>query len=91
MQLGVSTPNRNIDNGGFSTAGVRFVLPGSIPPHQIRMLRVLWTSSTCLEKGGGQGIDQLVLRVRVGSITRIETVDLDTGWYLAGPSHGRCT
>ena len=90
-QLSVSTPNRNIENGGFSTAGVKFVLPGSIPPHQIRMLRVLWTSSTCLMKGGSQGIDQLVLRVRVGWITRIETVDLGQGWYLAGPSHGRCT
>ncbi len=89
-QLSVSTPNRNIDNGGFITAGVKFVLPGSIPPHQIRMLRVLWRSSACLEKGSSQGIDQLTLLVRVGWITRTETVDLDQGWYLAGPSHGPC-
>jgi hypothetical protein len=91
VQLGVNAPNFNIDNGGFSTAGVKFVLPGAIPPGQTRMLRVLWTSTVCMqEKGDAVGIDHLVLRVRVGWITRIETLNLGQGWFLAGPSHGRC-
>ncbi|MGO8961214.1 MAG: hypothetical protein ACLQFR_28165 [Streptosporangiaceae bacterium] len=75
----------------FTTAGVKFVLPESIPPHQIRMLRVLWTSSACLMKGSWQGIDRLELQVRAGWITRIETIDLGQAWARTGPSHGRCT
>lgn len=89
MQIGVSVFNMNIDHGGFER-DVRFTLPGSIPPGQIRLLRVSWISSTCLEQGGGQGIDQLTLRVRVGWFTRTETIPLDEGWFLSGPSHGSC-
>jgi hypothetical protein len=48
--------------------------PGSIPPHQTRALRVLWTSATCLSKGPSQGIDELSLRVRVGWLTRTEVI-----------------
>lgn len=35
------------------------------------------------------GIDTLNLRVRVGWFTRTEVVQ-QQGWYLLGPSHGRC-
>jgi hypothetical protein len=90
VQLGVNTPNFNIDGGGFSDTGVKFVLPGAIPPGQTRLLRVLWTSTVCMKEKDAVGIDHLVLRVRVGWITRIETVNLDQGWFLAGPSQGRC-
>ncbi len=90
-QIGVNAPNRNLDNGGGFTTGVKFVPPGAIPPGQTRLVRVLWTSTVCMpSKGEAIGINQLVLRVRVGWITRIETVNLDQGWYLAGPSQGRC-
>jgi hypothetical protein len=85
----VSVPNRDVDNGGL-IRNVRFTLPGVIPPHQIRLVRVLWTSDVCLGKGGSSGIDQLYLRVRVGWFTRTEIVQLTQGWYLSGPSHGRC-
>lgn len=88
-QIGVSAPNRNIDNGGF-TRNVSYTLPGSIPPHQTRLVRVFWTSVICLGKGTSSGIDQLYLRVRVGWFTRTETIQLTQGWYLAGPSQGRC-
>ncbi len=87
----MNLPNFDVDNGGFSTTGVKFVLPGAIPSGQTRLLRVLWTSTVCMQsKGDAVGINELVLRVRVGLITRIETVNLDQGWYLAGPSQGRC-
>jgi hypothetical protein len=69
---------------------VRYALPGAIPPHQTRLLRVIWTSDLCLGKGESTGIDTLFLRVRVGWFTRTETIPLDNGWYLVGPSHGRC-
>jgi hypothetical protein len=87
-QIGVNAPNVNLDNGGFARAGVRFVLPGVIPPHQGRLVRVLWTSRVCLEGRSAEGNDELALRVRIGWITRIEVIPLDTGWYLAGPSTG---
>ncbi len=89
VQLGVSVFNLNIDRGGFQR-DVRFTLPGSIPPGQIRLLRVSWISDVCLQAGGDQGIDELNLRVRVGWFTRTETIPLDQGWYLSGPSHGPC-
>ncbi len=87
--LSVSVPNRDIDMGGFNRQ-VRFTLPGSIPPHQERLLRVLWVSDVCLGQGDTEGINLLYLTVRVGWFTRTETVPLIQGWYLSGPSHGRC-
>lgn len=37
---------------------------------------LLWLSRGCIEKGGEGGLDNTVLRVRVGLITRTETVPL---------------
>jgi hypothetical protein len=71
-------------------ADIRYTLPGVIPPLQTRLVRVLWTSRFCLQKGESQGTARLVLRVRVGWFTRTEIIPLDHGFYLIGPSHGRC-
>ena len=90
VQLAVSVPNRNIDRGG-SSRSVRFTLPGEIPPHHIRLVRVLWTSNICLSKGAASIIDTLSLRVRIGWFTRTETIPLDQGWAVAGPSHRPCS
>ena len=87
--IGVSAPNREVDEGGGLFTGVKFVLPGVIPPHQLRAMRVLWRSNTCLERGAESGSDEVALRVRVGSITRTEVIWLTQGWYVAGPSTGR--
>jgi len=87
--IGVSTPNHEVDMGGGVYTGVKFVLPGVIPPHQLRAMRVLWRSNTCLERGAEEGSDELALRVRVGSITRTEVIWLTQGWYVAGPSTGK--
>lgn len=78
-------------HGGGVFQPLRYVLPGSIPPHQTRALRVMWVSTTCLEKGSAQGVDRLVLRVRVGVFTRTEVIPLDQGVYLSGPSQRGCT
>jgi hypothetical protein len=64
---------------------LRYGAPVPVPPHQSRYLRVLWISRACLEKGSLQGSDQLSLRVRVGLFTRTENLQLNQGWYLAGP------
>jgi len=71
-------------------ADLRYTLPGVIPPLQTRLVRVTWTSRFCLQKGESQGTTRLVLRVRVGWFTRTEIIPLDHGFYLIGPSHGRC-
>jgi len=42
IQIAVTGYNRNIEEGGLTRNGVSFTSPGSIPPHQIRALRVLW-------------------------------------------------
>jgi hypothetical protein len=88
-QVTVNVPNRNIDNGGTSRT-VRFALPGVIPPHQIRLLRVLWISDICLDKGAASVMDQISLRVRVGWFTRTEQIPLLQGWGVSGPSQGAC-
>jgi hypothetical protein len=87
--VGVSAPNRIIDEGGASFGGVKFVIPGVIPPHQLRAVRVLWTSTVCDEgTGSATGNDRLALRVRIGWIVRIEVIPLGEGWFVAGPSQG---
>jgi hypothetical protein len=88
-QIGVATADPY--HGGGVFLPLRYVLPGSIPPHQTRALRVMWVSTTCLEKGSAQGVDRLVLRVRVGVFTRTEVIPLDQGVYLSGPSQRGCT
>ena len=79
----------NIRRGGGVFRPVSYVLPGTIPPHQIRALRVMWTSTACLERGSSQGIDELRVRVRVGWVTRTEVIRLNQAWYLLGLSQGR--
>jgi hypothetical protein len=89
VQIGVSVPNPNIEDGGTSRS-VRFTAPSVIPPGQIRIVRVLWTSNICSD-GGTTSIDTLALRVRVGWFTRTEIIPLNQAWAVTGVSHGPCT
>ncbi len=88
-QVAVSVPNWNIDNGGTSRA-VQFTLPGVIPPHQLRLLRVIWVSDICEDRGAATVMDQISLRVRVGWFTRTEEIPLGQGWGVSGPSQSGC-
>jgi len=63
-----------------------YSLPVSIPPHQSRYLRVLWIQDDCLQIGASQSIDHLTLRVRVGWITRTETISLGEMWGVQARS-----
>jgi hypothetical protein len=90
-QFSVSAPGPG--HGGYpgDAYSVRYSsLPGDIPPHQWRALRVLWTSSSCLDKGAATGLDQLVLRVRIGWDTRTEVIPLPYGFYLSGTRQSHC-
>jgi hypothetical protein len=89
--ISVNAPNLNVDRGSNDFTGVKWVLPADIPPHQGRVVRVLWTSIVCMDKGSSTGNDELALRVRVGWIVRIEVIPLAEGWFLAGPSQGKCS
>jgi hypothetical protein len=72
------------DIGGGWDDQTRWSLPGAIPPHSYRVIRVLWTSYECSNPGGHEGIDSLALRVRVGIITRTEHIPLLDTWVIAG-------
>ena len=70
----------------------RYLSPGVIPPHSYRFVRVSWTSNICLVGNGTETwFGDIPLRVRVGTITRTEDVNLDgQNFALAGPSSGHC-
>jgi hypothetical protein len=73
----------SIDHGGYY-GPTQWSLPGTIPPHSSRLLRVQWTSRECLQQGSTMELDHLGLRVRVGIITRTENVPLGYTFGLAG-------
>jgi hypothetical protein len=73
-----------VDEGGAWSARTRWDLPGSIPPHSYRLLRILWTSLICNSPGGSTIIQDVTLRVRVGLITRTEDFQLGTAWAITG-------
>jgi hypothetical protein len=83
VHISLSAVNPYFTHGAAAQA-LRYRLPVSVPPGQTRYLRVLWLSRGCIEKGGGNGLDTTVLRVRVGLITRTETVPLGRD-YALGP------
>jgi hypothetical protein len=84
FKLGVAT--RDPWHGGGFPDRLHYTLPGVIPAHQTRWVRMLWVSQVCLVKGGSQGTDSLPVRVRIGLITRTEVIPLGMFWFLSGPS-----
>ena len=70
---------------GSGAGPVSWSSPGSIPPHSLRVLRVLWTSNVCMGTDGGWSSFQYVpLTVRVGVFTRTEDVPLLASFALTG-------
>ena len=87
VQIAMSVPNKWIDIGGFVTDVGFTLLPGSIPPHQARLLRFTWISTVCLQGvGSDEDLLAVTLRVRVGWFTRTDVIPLPMGFALAGPS-----
>jgi len=83
--------NAAADLGGWMDSHVRWDLPGTIPPHSVRVLRVLWTPDMCMTPGGAAGTSKLLLRVRVGLITRTEDIPLEVVWTLSGIKAAACS
>jgi hypothetical protein len=75
-------------NGPVQT--MKFTLPGVIPPHQWRQVRLLWVTRVCLDHDSYLGMDHLKLHVRVGWFTRTEDVPIGRGFYLTGAAGARC-
>jgi hypothetical protein len=75
-----------VDEGDMWSAQTRWDLPGVIPPHAYRLLRILWTSHVCLSPGASMIVQEVTLRVRVGLITRTEDLHLQTAWAITGIS-----
>jgi hypothetical protein len=69
---------------GSSAGTVSWASPGSIPPHSVRVLRVLWNSDVCMGTGGWTSIQYVPLTVRVGIFTRTENVPLLASFALSG-------
>ena len=93
-QIAVSTTGTLRQSG--EPHWVRYQIGGSIPPHSYRWVRVLWRSYYCYLNGVGssQGTSDLLLRVRVGLITRTEDIQLGTefavGVFASGPHPASC-
>jgi hypothetical protein len=81
VHISLSVVNPYFTHGAAAQA-LRYRLPVSIPPGQTRYLRVLWLSRGCIEKGAEYGLGTVVLRVRIGLVTRTETVPLDRDYAL---------
>jgi hypothetical protein len=64
--------------------------PGSIPPHSIRLFRVLWNMDICMPPGSGGSIQEVVLTVRVGIFNRTEDVPLTASFGLSGIKRTQC-
>jgi hypothetical protein len=80
-QIAASTYDLTHTRGGLRSLAYR-PLPISVPPHQSRAFRVMWTSHLCLQDGMTWVMTGLILRVRVGWMTRTEDITLPEGYGL---------
>ena len=80
----------NIDGGGTWGSHTTWDMPGSIPPHSVRLLRVLWISHLCNSPGAQTIFQDISIRVRVGPVTRTEDLNLGQAWALQGTKASAC-
>jgi hypothetical protein len=85
----IAVSRDQVRGGAGALRSAAYGLPGVIPPHQSRAIRVTWVSIVCDMRGGGGIQDQFDLRVRVGWITRTEVINLKQAWAVYGPSTGK--
>jgi hypothetical protein len=88
-QIAIGT-DKEVDLGGMDNL-VRWSATGSIPPHSIRALRVLWDSNVCWVPGSGPAyIQDIQLVVRVGTVTKTEDIRLFDAVALSGNKGSQC-
>lgn len=83
LELEIGTTGKSYGAGDPGTT--TFAPQVTIPPHQDRWVRVTWISKRCMAAGGSAAFEYLWLRVKVGSITRVETVELPMDFAIAVP------
>ncbi len=89
VQIAIGT-DKEVDLGGMDNH-VRWSATGSIPPHSIRMLRVLWDSNICwVPRTPPQSIQDVELNVRVGTLTKTEDIQLLDAVGLSGNKGAQC-
>jgi len=86
-QVSVQSGPDRCSLGDPAPACSHYTSPGAIPPHSARLVRVFWTSDLCMGAGGGIGIGQITLQVRIGGVNRTETIPLEDAFELTGPKH----
>ena len=88
-QVAIGT-DKNVDLGGMDDQ-IHWSATGSIPPHSVRALRVLWDSNVCWIPGTPpQSIQDVELIVRVGTVTRTEDIRLFYAAAVAGNKGAQC-
>jgi HAAS len=86
-QVTASTYDLTHTSGGLRSLAYH-PLPLSVPPHQSRAFRVMWTSHLCLHNGMAWVMPELNLRVRVGWTARTEDIPLPEGYGLTTARRG---
>jgi hypothetical protein len=91
-QIAIGT-DKNVDLGGMDEPSqIHWSATGSIPPHSIRALRVLWDSNICwIPRTPPAYIQDFELIVRVGTVTRTEDIRLFWAVALAGNKGAQCS
>ena len=88
-QIAIGT-DKEVDLGGMDNL-VRWSATGSIPPHSVRALRVLWDSNICWVPGTPPAsVQDIELTVRVGTVTRTEDVQLSQAVAVSGNKGAQC-
>jgi hypothetical protein len=87
MSIAIGTGPGAAHDSWIPQEPIRWILPADIPPHSSRVLRVLWTSNFCLAPAVTEWFPSLTLQVRIGLVTKNETIPLDVNWAMTGPSH----
>jgi hypothetical protein len=87
-KLTVATTGGPYDEGTYTRQHYR--LPGIIPPHQWRMVRLMWANAPCLPSAGEEIFDELILTVRVGGLDRTETLPLQQAYAVSSPGPSTC-
>ncbi|MGH8889036.1 MAG: hypothetical protein ACRDV3_04655 [Acidothermaceae bacterium] len=84
LRLEIGTTGTSYSAGDLTTTG--FANRVSIPPHQMRWLKVSWLSTDCLDPDVQLTIDSMSLNVKVGGISRVERLGLHEGIGVSSQS-----
>lgn len=79
-----------LNRAGEPQSTARYLSPGAIPPHSMRLVHLSWITNVCPSSDGEYITTDVWLRVRVGVITRTEDVSTVQAFALTGGPIGPC-